>query len=213
MAILTIRGQMGSGAHKIGKLAAERLNFDYVDREIIAGVAKKLNITSQEVQLKESPPSSLMNRITEIIAGVYSSNPACPDITQPTWHPPLDDASYLETLENVIKKIAASGSVVICGRGSQFILKDNPNAFHVLIIAPVEYRFHRTMHDLGLDVVAARKEIERSDGCRRAFTKRFFHAELEDPIHYDLTINTARFEPESAADVIVQAMSLKKPEI
>ena len=44
----------------------------------------------------------------------------------PVWEIPLDDTSYLVGLESVIKELASSQSIVIRGRGSQFILKDYP---------------------------------------------------------------------------------------
>ena len=36
MPVITIRGKLGSGAPEIGKLVAESLHIDYIDREIIA---------------------------------------------------------------------------------------------------------------------------------------------------------------------------------
>jgi len=42
MPVLTIRGTLGSGAPEIGKQIAVRLHIDFVDREIIADVAKRI---------------------------------------------------------------------------------------------------------------------------------------------------------------------------
>ena len=42
MSLVTIRGQLGSGAPEIGRKVAGKLHVDYVDREIIAQVAKRL---------------------------------------------------------------------------------------------------------------------------------------------------------------------------
>ena len=39
MSVVTIRGRLGSGAPEVGKQVAEKLQADYVDREIIARVA------------------------------------------------------------------------------------------------------------------------------------------------------------------------------
>jgi hypothetical protein len=40
MSVVTIRGQAGGGSPQIGRLVADRLHVDYVDREIIAKVAE-----------------------------------------------------------------------------------------------------------------------------------------------------------------------------
>lgn len=58
MPIVTIRGQLGSGAPEIGKGVAELLHADYVDREIIAEVAARLQRDEQDVIAKEMPASS-----------------------------------------------------------------------------------------------------------------------------------------------------------
>ena len=59
MSLVTIRGQLGTGAPEIGRLVAEQLQADYVDREIIAQVAARLQRKEQDVIAKETPPSGL----------------------------------------------------------------------------------------------------------------------------------------------------------
>jgi hypothetical protein len=43
MSIVTIRSHLGNRAPEIGKLVADKLHTDYIDREIIAEVAGWLN--------------------------------------------------------------------------------------------------------------------------------------------------------------------------
>ena len=59
MSVITIRGNMGSGAPEIGKLVAGKLHFDYVDREIIDKVAELLQGEKHDIEMKEMPPGSL----------------------------------------------------------------------------------------------------------------------------------------------------------
>ena len=49
MSLVTIRGQLGSGAPEIGRKVADKLHFDYVDREIIAEVAARLQREERDV--------------------------------------------------------------------------------------------------------------------------------------------------------------------
>ena len=65
------------------------------------------------------------------------------------------------------------------------------------------------MQDVKLDHETARLEIARFDNSLREFSKRYFKAELEDPVHYDLVINTERFSFQAAASIVVDALSLK----
>ena len=206
MALVTIRGTMGSGAPEIGRFIAERLHIAYVDREIIAQVATQIKRPKQDIAAKEIPPGSLLGRISEALEhnAYYRASAYLP-----TWELPLEDTQYLPALESVIKELARSGSIVIRGRGSQFILKDFPGALHVLVVAPFELRVKRIMESSKTKEGETKKEIENFDRSRRVFTKRYFHADLEDPVNYDLVINTENLSFENASSIIIDALSFK----
>jgi cytidylate kinase len=206
MTVVTIRGTMGSGTPEIGRLIAERLHIAYVDREIIAQVATQIKRPKQDIAAKEIPPGSLLGRISEALEhNAYSRASAY----LPTWELPLEDTQYLPALESVIKELARSGSIVIRGRGSQFILKDFPGALHVLVVAPFELRVKRIMESSKTKEGETKKEIENFDRSRRVFTKRYFHADLEDPVNYDLVVNTEKLSFENASSIIIDALSFK----
>ena len=206
MAIITIRGTLGSGAPEIGKLIADRLHIDYIDREIIAQVAEQIQRPKQDIAAKEMPSGSLLGRISEALErnAYYRASAYLP-----TWEIPLEDTQYLPALESVITDNARSGSIVIRGRGSQFILKDLPRALHVLVVAPLDLRVKRIMENSKIEESEVRKMIQRFDSSRRMFTKRYFHAVLEDPINYDLVINTEHLSFEHATSIIIGALSFK----
>lgn len=208
MPIVTIRGTLGSGAPEIGKKVAKKLKIDYVDREIIADVAKQLDWSKQGVENKEMPPGTLGGRILEALSRTYPIGVGYAGAYIPAWEIPLNDANYFVGLESVIKELAKSQSMVIRGRGSQFILKDYPGAFHILVVAPEEIRLKRVMAGMKLDEEQAKKEIDRFDSSRREFTRRYFSAELEHPLDYDLVLNTNHLSFENAALITVKAVSL-----
>ena len=98
---------------------------------------------------------------------------------------------------------------MVRGRGSQFILKDYPGALHILIVAPLALRVKRIMESLVIKETEAKKEIERSDSSHREFARRYFHASLEDPVNYDLVINTEHFSVDDTAGLIAGALPFK----
>ncbi len=210
MAIITIRGQLGSGAPAIGSLIADDLGYDYVDREIIAKVAETLNRHHEDIEEKEMPASGFLGRIAEALQHGYGSGTTADGKFIPVFLPPievpLDREDYLSGLISVIKDLSSKGSIVICGRGSQFILEDHRDAFHVLVIAPLGIRIRRVMEESKLLEEAAKKRIADYDASRREFIKRYFRTELEDPMHYDLVINTRRLNLEEAASLVVRAV-------
>jgi len=219
MPIVTIRGQFGGGAAEIGKEVADRLHVDYIDREVIAKVAERLNERAQDVVAKEMPPSSLWGRIAHALGFDYGMAlgysleggfvSAYPGAYLPSWQIPLDDIRYLSGLESVIRELAHNHHGVIRGRGSQFILKDYPGALHVLVVAPLATRVKRVMQSMAMDKEAAEKEVAHVDGSRRMFIKKYFQADIEDPRHYDIVINTEHLDYGSAASIIINAIPLK----
>ena len=60
MPVITIGGQLGCGTRDIGKLIAKQLNINYIDREIIAEVAERLQSPEESIARKEMPPSALL---------------------------------------------------------------------------------------------------------------------------------------------------------
>ena len=203
MAVVTIRGQLGSGAPEIGRLIAGALGGDYIDRQIIARVAERICCTERFVVEKEMPPGSLFGRIAEALGRSGLTLDRAPYL--PTWDAPLGDALYLSGLRSVITELAGKQPVVIQGRGSQYILKDTPHSLHLLVVAPRDLRVERVACEMNIDKDAAVKEINRIDNSRREFIKRYFDADPEDPTHYDLVLNTSRLSYDATASVAVQA--------
>jgi len=222
MSVITIRGNLGSGAPEIGKLVAGKFHFDYVDREIIDKVAELLQGKKHDIEMKEMPPGSLSSRIGEALRRAYPTTRKVgllprweyEDVSLPTWEKPLDDAHYFAGLQSVIRDLAQSSSIVIRGRGSQFILKDYPGTLRVLIVAPLQMRVKRVAESSKSDERNAKKEIENYDSSRREFIKKYFHAALENPLDFDLVINTELIAYENAAVIIANALPLKnRPEV
>jgi cytidylate kinase len=209
MPVVTIRGKLGSGAPEIGRLIASRLQVDYIDREIIGHVASRLHLDEQDVIRKEMPPAKLQERIAEALARGYSVGDGIQGAYLPFSQIPLDDTSYLEALTSLIKELAQGQSAVIYGRGGQFILKDYPNVLHISVVAPFKVRLQRIMEAQRLNEDKAKQEISRFDNSAREFMKRFFGAEMEDPTHYDLVVNTEHIRYETAASMIMHVISLK----
>ena len=130
MPVITIRGKLGSGAPEIGKKVASLLKIDYIDRQIIAKVAERLNTHEQEILAKEMPPCTLRERIEEALQRGYATGIGIQGAYLPITQIPLDDSRYLEALTTLIKELAERPSV-IHGRGSQFILRNHPHVLNV----------------------------------------------------------------------------------
>jgi cytidylate kinase len=211
MTVVTIRGQLGSGVIEIGKEIARILPGEYVDKEIIENIAQLVGHPVDKIADLEHAPMKLVQRIKAVLESALKRSGSIESAYSRTWHEPLDDAKYLDALESVIQDLALEGNIVLHGRGSQFILRNNPSAFHVLVVAPLPERINRVMTLHKTDEDTARRQIAEYDGSRRAFIQRFFKRNIEDPEYYDLVVNTEHLTDEVTAEIIVKAAQRKSP--
>jgi cytidylate kinase len=212
MPVITIRGRLGSGAPEIGRIIADRLHIDYVDREIIAQVASRLNLSENDVLAKEIPPHTLRERIAIALKRGYKTSVAIEGAYLPMTEIPLDDRRYLEALSTLVQELAKSNAVVINGRGSQFILKNNPYAFHVSVVAPAMLRLNRVMEEMQMSEEEANQEVTQVDSSAHEFLQKYFGAEMDDPTGYDLVISTGRFTYDAAATAILEVLRVREKE-
>jgi cytidylate kinase len=112
-------------------------------------------------------------------------------------------------LKKVIFSIAAHGNAILLGRGGNFLLPME-NRIGLRLVAPLEVRLKNIMAALKLSGDSARDHITKVEQERREFVKQCFKADIEDPIHYHLTINTAAVKPETILE-LVKAMIRAKP--
>lgn len=211
MPVVTIRGQMGSGAPEVGREVARIIHGEYVDRQILQNVAQMVGRSLAEIEEKEHIPTRLIQKIVGALERALKRSGSIESTYSRTWQEPLNDNKYLDALESVIQDLALEVNIVIQGRGSQFILHNHPSALHVLVIAPLPERIKRVMAASKVDEDEARRQIEEFDNSRRVFIQRFFKRNLEDPDHYDLVINTEHVTYEVAARIIATAAEEKTP--
>jgi cytidylate kinase len=211
MPVITIRGQSGSGVPEIAKEVARLLPGDYIDREIIESIAKLVGHPADDVVEREHTPVRLTQRIKAALESALARSGSMESAFSRTWQGHLNDAKYLDALKSVIQDLALEENIVIHGRGSQFILHNNPSALHILVIAPLPLRINRIITAQKVDEDTARQQIEDYDNSRHAFIQRFFKRDIEDPEYYDMVVNTERLEYDLAARVIVRAVQRKSP--
>jgi cytidylate kinase len=71
----------------------------------------------------------------------------------------------------------------------------------------MDVRISNVMHAYEVTSKEAEKRIMETEKDRRAFVKNYFHADLTDPVNYDLTLNTAHYNVEAASRIIKEAFN------
>ena len=229
MPVITITGLIGSGTAEIGAEVAGSLGIDYVDRMILAEAAKKMHTTVAAVAERTERPPKLGDRVAGFVRNVLERSAMAGGGADPYFGggldallvreyrdlPPeggfaddsLSDDNLVEVTRAVITEIAASGSVVIAGRGANVILADRPGVLHVGLVSEPERRLERIMEREKLDRTAGEQFMAENDKARNAYFKRFFGVKPNDPSHYHVMVNTDWLEVHEAAELVVLAAS------
>jgi len=221
MAIVTLSRQLGAGGSEVASGVAKALGLRVVDREAIERAAGQAGVP--EIALHELGYEGQRSLVQRMLDSLQTS-PAIPSIVEmqrrefgtPVGMPrgiftparPLLSAAmeeYVHMVGMVVQNIAKEGNVLIVGRASQVLLKDQPEALHVQIVAPLSHRVEKLMRAEGLTQVQARKRVLAADRARADYLQRYYGVGWLDPQLYDLVINTGRLSIQTAVQLVVLA--------
>ena len=110
--------------------------------------------------------------------------------------------SILHGLTEAARQAAQQGNVILVGRGARQLLGEMPEAFHLRLVAPRDWRAERMARLEGWSLDQARAECLEVDRTRELFTRYFFGDAALQPAQYDLVVNTGRVPLDDVAAVI-----------
>ena len=181
MPLITISQDYGSHGYYVAQQVAQELQLDLYDDETLREAAVKTGVRQENLDaLKEQVPG-LFDRLMGIK----------PDV-------------YLNVLRGVVYNMASQNNGVIVGHGSQLLLRDFGCALHIRIISPAEKRVRYFIEEKGLEEQLARRLVQSKDDEFRNFFRYAFNMDINDPLLYDLVINTDKIEIETAISHIIQ---------
>jgi cytidylate kinase len=201
--VICVSRALGAGGEDIARLVSERLDFLYVDEEIISRAAERSGIDRETVADAERRKSLMSNLLAAMADG--SASFGAPPVDAAWIEPSSDEVRSF--IRDAIEEVAAKGNAVIVAHAAAHALGSNSGALRVFITASPETRATRLAEADGVDSSAAAKTVKSSDLARADYLKRFYGVQ-ELPTSYDLVINTDALSLERAADVIVHAASL-----
>jgi cytidylate kinase len=212
MRAITISREYGSGGGEIAARLARRLGWHLLDHAVIEQTARELEVYETEVEKHdeeyvESILSRIQNRIQQFVPTASTSAGEPSNLASPPSA--TETRAYLDTMRQIITAAANSGHVVIVGRGGQVLLADERDVLHIRVVAPLKLRVAYVARREGLDLDAARKRVQAKDRARTRYMKTQYHCEHEDPHLYDLVIDTAMLDLDSAVDLICLAVERK----
>jgi len=196
MAVITINGEYGSGTREVGKLVAEKMKYEFIERHLLAQIAEKLNISENEAMIFEKTLSSRIIRYIDrytctMVQKVVDGEYGC-----------LDDDKYYDATKSLVEELYEAGNVTLIGWGSQCLLAGKPDTFHVRLTKSEDQRVKSVMNIRGINEANAKKIMKKEDADSEAYIKHYFDKDWNDARLYNLVVDTGKTEIEKAAGMI-----------
>jgi cytidylate kinase len=228
LSVITIEGRLGAGGPDLGRMVAKELGLDFVDRLMLADIAKKVGSTVTALADQESRVPSLANRFAQAIqrmlhrsavAGMGGDPYFGPGIEQLLARPysemeepphtsaeEIDEQHFIDTAAEVVTDLAEIDNVVLLGRGGAAVLHDTPSVLRVGVVAKMHDRVSRVQQQMRLETPEeAESLIEHTDLAQHRYFERAFDSSPIDPFLYHFMWNTSDVSIEYAAQVTVDA--------
>jgi cytidylate kinase len=195
---VTISRQAGCGAQIVADLLAARLQshrteiaepWTVFDRNLMEKVLEEHKLPKY---LANYLPEDRISALEDMIKNIFG------------LHPP-QETIVKQTAETILG-LAELGNAILIGRGGNITTAILPHVLHVRLVAPLGPRIEHVCQDQGLTPAQAREFCQREDLGRERYLKKYFQADINDPVHYHLVINTALIKYDLAARLIEEAL-------
>jgi len=202
MAVITISRQFGAGGITLGKMIAEKFGYTFADTEIIKMVAEMANVSTSFVETVEKEAGG---KFSKFISKTVSKPLVGRILKDERGY--IDEEIYLDYLVLIIAQMADDGDVVILGRGSQYILNDHPDAYHILLIDTFENRVKFMQDNYDLSRNRAVHVVKNEDKRRLNLYKKLGKSDYDNPDLYHLVLNRGRISLDKASELICNLLN------
>jgi hypothetical protein len=194
---VTISRQSGSGGHAVGEKLAQYLQI-HGPRTPLPWMMFDRNLVTQVIEDHHLPhhlarvmPEDRISDLTDMLHEVFGVHP-------PFW-------TFVRQTSETILRLANQGNTILLGRGANLVTRTLPHVLHVRLVASLERRLEHTQEIHHVGKKAALEIIQREDQGRQRYLKKYFNQNIDDPLLYDLVINTDLVSYDDAARLIGNA--------
>lgn len=189
--VLTISREPGSGGRIIAEKLSQRLKFNLFHQEVLHEMAASAKVSAQLLETLDEKGLSVLD---DWIASLVNARHLWPD-------------QYLKHLMKVVGTIGRHGRAVLIGRGANFILPAE-RRLSVRVIAPLEMRAAKVADTFKVKLEKARRRVIKTDSERKAFVRKYFNADIANPLNYDMVVNTGSMPLDGAVDAVCSMLEV-----
>jgi hypothetical protein len=195
--VVTISRQAGSGAHAVAEHLVQALQarasgaevpWKVFDRSLVQRVLEEHDLPERMATFM---PEDRISAMSDTLDGLFGLRPS-------SW-------SLVRKTAETILHLAELGDAVIIGRAGNVITHHMAGAFHVRLVGSQERRITHVEEHLHLDHTDASEYVRTQDLGRKRYVETYYSKDIDDPLQYDLMIDTDRIPSGEAARIIAEA--------
>src|SRR5436309_894746 len=193
MAIIVVSTQMGAGGPEIGMALAQKCGYRYVDQELLQDAGRRYGLAEERLShLDESKPTIFERFDAE------------------TRH-------HITVLQTTLLELAELDNAVFMRGGGQWLLRGVPHVLRLRLIAPFEHRVKQWIKRVAAMTGETANQRAAADFVRRDDTEKagrmryLYEVDINDPMLYELIINTERVSHDAAVEMINTVV--RRPEL
>jgi cytidylate kinase len=198
---ITISREYGCSGYSIAQEAVSLLNnsgsapeplWAAYERQVLDRVMEEMDLSSH---LVKTLTDDAMRDLTDILKNAFSDLPP--------------QVAVYQKLAQTIRILAAHGNVILVGRAANVITRGMSGGYHVMMIAPMEYKIANVMKFKNVQKKEAEKLVIENTERRENYIKEYVKFNVTDPHNYALVINLADANEKNVAKLIIEGMKLK----
>ena len=186
--VVTVSRNFGALGKEVAQLLADALEVRCCDRYILQEVARRANVDEELVKVLDEHISHIDDRWWK---GLLQKNT-------------FSYEEYYKYLVKTVFSISLRGGVII-GRGANLILGPE-RAFRVRVVGSPEKCAARVAEREHISIDEARQKVLEVDRERAEYIQKLYDTDIDDPLSYDLVLNSDRLDRVELAELILQAM-------
>jgi cytidylate kinase len=186
--VVTISRNFGSLGKKVGQLLADTLEVRCCDRYILHEVARRADIDEDLVKVLDEHISHIDDHWWQSLLNRNG----------------FSYEDYYRHLVKTVLSISLKGGVII-GRGANIILGPE-RAFRVRIIGTQTICAERVAERENISLEEAMQKVRTVDQERAEYMQKLYKTDIDDPLSYDLVLNSDRYDRVQLTELIIEAM-------
>lgn len=185
--IISIGREYGSGGYQIGKKLAEKLNYEFFDRNLLEEVANSKGVDTNELSKYDEKPKKYF--FSRTVRGLSNS----------------PEQNVAEMQFALLKTKAADGdSFVVVGRCSDEIFDGLCDVVSIFIYANEEDKIKEITEVFKISESEAKRKMIRHDKKRRAYHDYFCKKPWRQLKSYDLSLNSSKLGIDGTVNFIYE---------